>query len=696
MEYQVTATRRRPQNLEQLSGQTFVQQTLQNAISSGHIAHAYLFSGPRGVGKTSAARILAKALNCEQGPTSTPCGHCSNCQEILKGKAIDVIEIDGASHTGVDDIREIKEEVLYAPGSFRYKVFIIDEVHMLSNSAFNALLKTIEEPPEYIIFIFATTEIHKVPLTVRSRCQHYHFHLVSLDLIRENLAIACAEIGLEYCDQALIWIAREAKGSMRDAYTLFDQVVSFCAGQRLSLELIQDKMGLIAIDQLSKLCDALVDLNLDMAIGLYQEILYGGTSLEQLLIDLCEYLRALLLLQSGLSEQQLLLLLPYPSNYYSMKARQHWNREQLCHILERCFGLYRNLRYSLNEQFEFELLLFELSQLHYYSTGAHQLQRLEQLATDLKNGIVNIEPEQETRKETKSEKKNSDFSNFSKVQETSLSETLPADIPNKSVHDADRAPVIDVDNIPSIAAMVQPEVRAELESNELNRSSDETRNKSESITSSASNVQCQLQEKIIELLQATKPQLAKYLSTAYWTWQSETKSLGITLSNLEVQQSLKNSNSVLLRLFQKALEGSTMATITKLSFYYQPISVPQSPQSVEQKPELYSQVSQESKAEETKTSSISDDMGIVSEHSNLPEHFPVPVEEVHSENLAEITAGSAIIASALPESIGPINSKQAEKIESGERIIEDYSQLPTDIQILQRVLLAKVREVTVK
>ncbi len=393
MEYQVTATRRRPHNLAQLSGQDFVQQTLHNALSSGRIAHAYLFSGPRGVGKTSTARILARALNCGQGPSSNPCGKCPNCRDILAGKAMDVIEIDGASHTSVEDIRDIKDEVLYSPSSSKYKIFIIDEVHMLSNSAFNALLKTIEEPPEYIVFIFATTEIHKVPLTVRSRCQHYNFHLVPLILIQENLSKACGEIGLQYRNEALIWIAREAKGSMRDAYTLFDQVVSFCSGeaegpkQVLSLELIQQKMGLIAVDQLGKLCDALIDTNLEVAISLYQQIIHGGTSLDQLLIDLCDYLRALLLLQSGLNEQQLQLLLPYPPGHYSSKALQCWNSEQLCHILERCFSLYRNLRYSINEQFEFELLLFELSQLRHYSSSSRQLQRLEELTTRLQRGL---------------------------------------------------------------------------------------------------------------------------------------------------------------------------------------------------------------------------------------------------------------------------------------------------------------------
>ncbi len=387
MEYQVTATRRRPQNLEQLCGQTFVQQTLHNAINGGRIAHAYLFSGPRGVGKTSTARILARALNCETGVTSTPCGQCTNCKEILSGKAMDVIEIDGASHTGVDDIREIKDEVLYAPSSSRYKIFIIDEVHMLSNSAFNALLKTIEEPPEYIVFIFATTEIHKVPLTVRSRCQHYNFHLIPLELIQQNLVATCLEIGLEYRDEALRWVAREAKGSMRDAYTLFDQVISFCSGEPLSLELIQQKMGLTAIDNLGQLCDYLIDLNLQAALQVYGDIIHSGTSLEQLLVDLCDYLRALLLLQSDLSEQQLLLLLPYPASHYSDKALQSWNREQLCHILERCFILYRNLRYSINESFEFELLLFELSQLSYHSSSSRQLQRLEELTSQLQQGL---------------------------------------------------------------------------------------------------------------------------------------------------------------------------------------------------------------------------------------------------------------------------------------------------------------------
>ena len=178
MAYEVTATRKRPQDFEKLVGQEFVVSTLENAIQEGRIAHAYLFSGPRGVGKTSSARLLAKALNCERGMSAHPCGECSSCREITSGTSVDVIEIDGASNTSVNDIRAIKEEVLFPPQSSRYKIYIIDEVHMLSTSAFNALLKTIEEPPDYVIFLFATTDLQKVPATIRSRCQQFRFQLI--------------------------------------------------------------------------------------------------------------------------------------------------------------------------------------------------------------------------------------------------------------------------------------------------------------------------------------------------------------------------------------------------------------------------------------------------------------------------------------------------------------------------------------
>ena len=184
MSYEVTATRKRPQSFDQLAGQEFVSATLESSIASGRIAHAYLFSGPRGCGKTSTARILAKALNCEKGPSAHPCGTCDSCRSITAGSSLDVIEIDGASNTSVDNVRQIKDEVLFPPNGGRYKIYIIDEVHMLSTSAFNALLKTIEEPPPYIVFMFATTELYKVPATIKSRCQQFAFRLVPVETIK--------------------------------------------------------------------------------------------------------------------------------------------------------------------------------------------------------------------------------------------------------------------------------------------------------------------------------------------------------------------------------------------------------------------------------------------------------------------------------------------------------------------------------
>ena len=305
MAYEVTATRRRPQDFDSLVGQEFVAATLKNAIQSGKIAHAYLFSGPRGCGKTSSARILAKALNCQRGPAAQPCGQCPACQEITRGASLDVIEIDGASNTSVNDIRQIKDEVPFPPNSCRYKIYMIDEVHMLSTSAFNALLKTIEEPPPYVIFIFATTELHKVPATIKSRCQQFHFRLVAVEQLKELLAQAAVEIGLQAEDEALYWIAREATGSVRDAYTLFDQVASFSGGH-ITFEKIRDTLGLVGLDTMNQLFETCVASNASLALEELETMLQGGVSIEQFITDCSNYLRSLLLIKSGITKESLL------------------------------------------------------------------------------------------------------------------------------------------------------------------------------------------------------------------------------------------------------------------------------------------------------------------------------------------------------------------------------------------------------
>jgi DNA polymerase-3 subunit gamma/tau len=359
MAYEVTATRKRPQTFAELVGQEFVAATLTNALRQGAIAHAYLFAGPRGVGKTSVARILAKALNCERGPTDTPCLACASCLEIARGAALDVIEIDGASNTSVNDVREIRDEVLFAPQKGRYKVYIIDEVHMLSNSAFNALLKTIEEPPPYVVFIFATTEVHKVPATIRSRCQQYNFRLISAAEIRGKLREASAELGVKAEDKALGWIAKEATGSLRDAYTLLDQAVSFSGGT-VTLERIREKLGVLGIDELNAFVRPIAEGEPAKVLEQADAVLAKGVSIEQFTADLAGYFRDLLFLRTGVTRDA---LLGYAAGDFEPSAVSRWTPQQLEKAVELLLAFYRGIRFSLNPRFELELALSRLARL---------------------------------------------------------------------------------------------------------------------------------------------------------------------------------------------------------------------------------------------------------------------------------------------------------------------------------------------
>lgn len=384
MSFEVTATRKRPQQFETLVGQEFVVSTLKNAIEQGHIAHAYLFAGPRGVGKTTCARLLAKALNCQNGPTTTPCGECDNCKGIAKGSNLDVIEIDGASNTGVNDVRIIKEEVMFPPTSSKYKIYIIDEVHMLSQSAFNALLKTIEEPPEYVIFIFATTETQKVPATIRSRCQQFNFQLIPLEKIKELLKQACDETGISAEDEALFWIAKESTGSMRDAYTLFDQVVSFSNG-RITMDLIREKLGLVGSEQLIEIMKFVLNNRIIDAQEKVHELIVKGISTDQIIKDFTDFFRSLLLIKEGVKSES---SLGVQVSSFPEEILKAYTEEQLENALEMFLTLYRDIRYSLNPRFELELAISKLGKLKYVASNVTVLERLTKLKRELETGTI--------------------------------------------------------------------------------------------------------------------------------------------------------------------------------------------------------------------------------------------------------------------------------------------------------------------
>lgn len=374
----------RPQDFDALVGQKAVKTTLKNALASGKIAHAYLFSGPRGTGKTSMARILAKALNCEQGPTAEPCGQCGNCQRIVQGTSLDVIEIDAASNTSVDNIRDLREQVAFTPAESRYKVYIIDEVHMLSTGAFNALLKTLEEPPPHAVFILATTDPQKVPATIQSRCQRFEFRRVTVDEIAEHLAMVAAGSGIEADADALRLIAIQAEGGMRDALSLLDQCGVMA--KRVTVATVREVLGIVGREALHELTEAIGRRQLPQALATLNLLLEQGKDVKQVLTELIEYLRALVLYLAVPDYEEIYLT---DTKEALAELAPLFGRDRLLAAEERLHSAIQELRGSMRPRITAELCLLDLCRVE-GSTLAALSARIEQLERQLAGGVMPV------------------------------------------------------------------------------------------------------------------------------------------------------------------------------------------------------------------------------------------------------------------------------------------------------------------
>lgn len=379
MSYLVLARKWRPQGFDDLVGQEPITRILKNSISQRKIAHAYIFSGPRGVGKTSTARILAKALNCEKGPTPSPCGACTFCTSITDGSSVDVMEIDGASNNSVNDIRDLRERVKYAPSGGRYKVYIIDESHMLSDSAFNALLKTLEEPPSHVVFVLATTVPKKIPATVLSRCQHLPFRRISSQKIKERLRKISDSEGINISDPAIEMIARAADGSMRDSLTILDQVSSFSSDIKESE--VKDLLGIADFKALSEISMAIIEGNRKRILELISELLERGTDLKSFTKDLVRFFRDLLVAKVVSKPEDILDISEDEINAIR-KILERVSDDQLTLILSEIIKAESDVRGAFSPRLALEMSLIKASFLSILKPVKEAIEGIEAFAAE--------------------------------------------------------------------------------------------------------------------------------------------------------------------------------------------------------------------------------------------------------------------------------------------------------------------------
>ncbi len=375
--YQVIARKYRPQAFAELIGQEHVRTTLENAISQGRIAHGYIFSGQRGTGKTTVARILARCLNCIEGPTATPCGVCASCLEIAGGNSPDVIEIDAASNRGINEMRELRENVRYRPARDRYKVFIVDEAHQITSEAFNALLKTLEEPPEWAVFILCTTEVHKIPTTIASRCQQFSFRSVDFTEVVKRMEEICGKEGIETNPEVLSVLAQAGEGSVRDSLSALDQAIA-CCGTKLDAIQVRGMLGLFSLDSLGEVTDALKSEDSRKMLDLVMELERNGRSLQHFCRELARYFRNLLVAKVAGANTRLIAASAHEQDRLAEVA-SGFSEEDLTRYLQLTLDLFKDLQFSLQPRLHLEIGLLRLIQ-------AGKLVSIEEALSDLGSG----------------------------------------------------------------------------------------------------------------------------------------------------------------------------------------------------------------------------------------------------------------------------------------------------------------------
>jgi DNA polymerase-3 subunit gamma/tau len=421
MSYTALYRKFRPNNFNDVKGQDHIVTTIRNQIKAGRIGHAYLFTGTRGTGKTTVAKLLAKVVNCEHPVDGNPCNECRMCKGISAQTSMNVIEIDAASNNGVDNVREIVDEVRYSPTEGKYKVYIIDEVHMLSTGAFNALLKTIEEPPSYVIFILATTEVHKIPVTILSRCQRYDFKRITIDTIAARLAELMEEEKIEVEEKALRYIARAADGSLRDGLSLLDQCISFYLGKKLTYDNVLEVLGAVDTLVFSKLLANIRRSDVAACIQLLEEIESSGRELGQFTVDFIWFLRNLLLLKTTEGVSEIITEISTENLLQLKKEAGEVEEETLMRYIRVFSDLSNQIRYAARKRVLIEVALIKLCKPEMESSYDSLLERIKQLEEKLENGIVAAAPAQQRHSFAEDKPK-------AQKAEPVLPEALPEDV----------------------------------------------------------------------------------------------------------------------------------------------------------------------------------------------------------------------------------------------------------------------------